>query len=146
MERAIDVIPIVGVDISGVIVIKASIIIIDKHAAHSKDTSMSIGNINVAYLRNTTVIIVEYGNIFYLYYGTIVVVLGIRTIIISRVEGDAISAAFHIIVYVKIKLPIRVHGKRNAVLHKNKGVVVSISIAWCNLIFFCTVGHNTRGA
>jgi hypothetical protein len=143
MERAIDIIPIVGIDISCVIVIKSSIIVIDIHATHSKYASVSIGNIHVAYLGNTTVIIVEYGNIFYLYYGTVVVVLGIRTIIISRIEGDTISATFHKIVDVKIKLPIRVYRKRNAVLHKNKGVVVFISIAWCNLIFACTTGQNT---
>jgi len=146
MERAININPIVGVDISSMIIIITAVIVIHIHAPHSEYPSISVRYIHIPDLGDTTIIIVEYRNIFNLNYGTVIVILGIRTIIISRVEGDAVPATFYVIVYVKIELPIRVYRKRNAVLHKNKGVVVSISIAWCNLIFACTVGHNTGGA
>jgi hypothetical protein len=146
MERGIGIITVVHVDITGMVIIKSPVVVIDIHAAKSEHPSTVIADVHIANLCHTPIKIIKNRDILYLDHSTVVIVLCIRTIIVTGIEGNRNPIVVSdVVIYIKIELPIRKYGKRNAVLHKNKGVVVSISIADCNLIFFNTCGHDTGG-
>jgi hypothetical protein len=146
VEWGIGIITVVHIDIAGMVIIKSPVVVIDIHAAKSENTSTVIADVNIANLRYTTIKVIVYGDILNLDYSTVIIILCIWTIIETGIEGNRnpIVVSYGVI-YIKIELPIRKYGKRNTVFHKNKGVVVPISIADCNLIFFNTCGHDTGG-
>tara|TARA_R110002167_G_scaffold260718_1_gene467167 strand:- start:944 stop:1360 length:417 start_codon:yes stop_codon:yes gene_type:complete len=138
MERTIGIISVVHVYVSRMMVIVSVAVVINIHATKPMNPSSGIADINITDLGNTTVIIVVNRHILNLNNGTVIVVLGIWAIIIARIKSDAIPAPLNAIFYVKVEFPIRKNRKGNAILYENEGVVVSISIAFCNLIIFNT--------
>ncbi|SDE62208.1 hypothetical protein SAMN05421636_106161 [Pricia antarctica] len=134
MERLVDVMSVEHVDISGMMIVESTTVIIDIHVAHTVYPIPVIVDINITDLGNTTVIIVINRYILNLNDCTIVVILGIGTIIISGVECYPVPTSRNLIFDIKIKFPIRIYRKRYAVLDKNKGVVVAIGFVFRNLI------------
>ncbi len=125
MERSVHIMSVIHIDISGMVIVESPTVIIDVHIAHTMYPIPIIADINITDLDDPTVIIIIYRHIFYLYHRAIIVILGIRTIIVSRVKCYPISSSGNLIVNIKIKFAIRKYRKRNAVLDKNKGVVVA---------------------
>ena len=131
---------------SGKVIVKSSIVIENEHTTYAAYPIVSISNIHVAYLGDPTIEVVIDRNVFYLDYRTVIIILRIRTIVKTWVEGYSVSSSSNIILNVEIELPIWIYWKRNAIFNKNKWVVVPISIARCNLIFYCTFGQDTCSA
>lgn len=137
--------PVVHVNVSGMVIVESSIVVVDIHTADTTYSVTAIIDIHIADLRHTTVIIIKDRYIFDLDYGTIIVILGIGTIIVTRVEGHSVSAARNTVVDVEIKFPIRIYRKGNTVLDKNKRVVVPIRPDFRNLIIKGSCGQGTGG-
>ncbi|CAZ98203.1 Putative membrane protein [Zobellia galactanivorans] len=95
-------------------------VVIDAHASQSTDASVVITYVNITYLGNTSVIIVINRYVLYLNYRTVIIILGVRAIIITRVKGNTVSTSGDATINVKIKLTIRIYRKRNAIFDKNK--------------------------
>lgn len=125
MERLVNVMSVVHVNISGMVIIESPTVIIDVHIAHTVDPIPVIVDINSTDLGDTTVMIVINRYILDLNNSTIIVILGIGAIIVSGVKCYPIPSSRYMIIDIKIKFPIRIYRKRNAVLDKNKGVVVA---------------------
>src|SRR5680860_97728 len=147
MERSVNVMSVINVDIPGMMIVESPTVVIHVHIAHTVYPIPVIADINITDLGDTTVIIVIYRYIFYLYHSTIIVVLGIGAIIVTGVKSHSISTSRNIFVYREIKFPIRIYRKRNAVLDKNKGVVIAIGKVFRNLIprVSGSCGHGTGG-
>src|SRR5690606_1647128 len=117
--------PVVYVDKAGKVA-ENDTVVIYVHAPDPTDPATVIIYVHAPDLGNTAVVIVIYGDVLHLDHGTIVVVLNIGLVIVSRVEGDAhISdlcpyALIHPIVHIEVEFPIRVYRKGDPVLDKDE--------------------------
>ena len=73
---------VIHIDKAGVIVIISSIVIINVHAAHSKNPTVAVCDINVTNLIDSTIMVIIDRCILNLNYRAIIIILGIGTIVI----------------------------------------------------------------
>lgn len=114
MVRHVHIVSVIDVDIS-VIVAENTSIVVNMQSTDSADPTVVIPNVHISYLGNTSVIVIEYGNVLYLDHCTIVIILYKRVIVVARVEGDAYipnlgtDSHIHPVVHVKVELTIGIN-------------------------------------
>ena len=145
VKGPVHIMSVEDVDISGMVIVESPIVVVDVHIAHTTHPIAVISDIDITDLGDTSVMIIIDRYVFHLDYSAIIVILGIGTIIVPGVECHPISTARNMIVNIKIKFPIRIYRKRNAVLDKNKGVIVAVRFAFRNLILSGSCGQSTCG-
>jgi hypothetical protein len=109
VPRPIDVKAVVHVDISGVVIIESPAVIVHIHASNTSHPVAAIVYIHITDLGDPTVMIVKNGDVLHLNHGSVIVVLGIGTIIVTGVEGHPVSASRYVILDIKIELPIGIY-------------------------------------
>ena len=143
VEGSVHIMSVVHIYETGMVIIESPVVIKDNHAAYSTYAIATIVDVHVPDLGNTTVIVIKNGYVFDLYHRTIIIILCVRAIIVSGVKGHPVSTTAYIIVDIKIELPIRIYREGNTVLHKNKGVVITIGSCFKSLILGCGLGEHT---
>ena len=133
MERSIDIVSIVNVDETCVVIIETVSVIEHVHVTQSIYTSVAVVNIYPTNLCHSPVEIIEDRYVLYLDHRTIIIILGEGTIIETGIKGYVVSSSRNHIVDVKVKLAIGIDRECDTFFHKNERVVISISIAFCNL-------------
>jgi alkyl sulfatase BDS1-like metallo-beta-lactamase superfamily hydrolase len=83
VERPVNILSVVHVDISGMVIVESPTVIVDVHAAHTTHPIASITDIYIADLGNTPIIVVIDRHVLHLDYRPIIVILGIGTVIVT---------------------------------------------------------------
>jgi hypothetical protein len=114
VERPVYIIPVVGIDITGVIVIKSPVVIKDPHASQPVQPTVAVVYINIPDLVYPAIVIIIYRHIFHLDHGAVVVILYKRIIIITRVKGDVRiprtdTYSGYPVINIEIELPIGIY-------------------------------------
>jgi len=105
-------------------------IVICIEATDPVNPSVPVVDGDIADLIHPPVIIIIYGDVFNLYYRTIIVVLHIWIVVVTRVEGNSripytdVGPHVNPVVQIKVELTIRVNGKGDPAFFKNKGVSI----------------------
>lgn len=109
MKGSIYIISVIDVNVSGVVIIETPAVIVDIHASYALYPIPVIADIDLTDLGNPTIIIVVNRYVFHLNHRTIVVVLGIGTVIVTGVKGHSISLSRNIFVDREIEFPIGIY-------------------------------------
>ena len=109
MVRSVYIMSVIDIDIACMIIVEPIMVVIYVHTTQSIYPVVPITNINIPNLGYPTIVIIINRYILNLYDSTIIIVLCIRTIIISRIECDTVFTARHIIIDIKIKLSIGIY-------------------------------------
>ena len=128
--RPIHIMPVIDVYEAGIVAIYTSRVIEDMKSAETIYPSVAISDIDSANLGDTSVIIIVYRYILYLNDGPVIIVLHIRIVVIAGVEGDCSTSKIYTgshlnpVIYVEVKLTVRIYRKGNPVFYKYEGVPV----------------------
>ena len=134
MKRSVHIISVVHINKSGVIIIESPTVIVNKHIAYTIDPVLVIVDIDLADLGDATVVIVINRYVFYLNDRPIIVVLCIRTIVVSGVKSHPVALSRNVFIDREIEFPVRIYRKGDTVLNENKRVIVAIRTDFRNLI------------
>lgn len=83
VKWSIHIVSVIHINVSGMVIIKSSMVIIDVHATYSKDPTVTVSYIDITNLIYTTIIVIINGCILYLNYRAIVIILCVGTIIVT---------------------------------------------------------------
>src|SRR5690606_6167894 len=125
VERPVYIMPIVDVDIAG-IVAQGGTVVINVKPSDPTDPSVVIMDFHIADLGDAPIIVIVYGDVLHLDHGPIVIVLDKGIVVITGVEGDSHIADLGTdsnidpIVHIKIKFTIRIYREGHPVLHKDE--------------------------
>lgn len=111
----VHIISVIYVDKSGMITVVSPWVIVHIHASKTVYPSIVITNIDIPDPIYPTIIIIIDRNVLYLNYGTVVVILNIGIVVVTRIEGDLCVSKIHIgipadpIVNIEIEFPIGIN-------------------------------------
>lgn len=88
VERTVYIIPVIHIYITNMVTVYPPVVIVDIKTAHSGNPSIVIKDIYVPYLGDPTVIIIIDGYVLYLDHRSIIIVLYVGVIVVSRVIGN----------------------------------------------------------
>jgi hypothetical protein len=106
VERSVYIVSVVNIDVSCMVIIESVMVVINIHTTHSENPIVPITYINITNLGHTTIVVIINRYVLYLDNGTIIIVLGIRTIIITGIHGYSIITSGYIILNIKIEFTI----------------------------------------
>jgi hypothetical protein len=145
--RSVYVISVIYIDESGMITVISAWVIIYIHTPKTIYPTIIITNIDIPDPGYPSIIIIIDWNVLYLDYGTVVIVLNIRIVIITGIKGDVCSTQIYTGIYadpivnIKIELPIGINGKSDSIFLKNKRIAISV-----NIHSITTIVHRIRRA
>lgn len=125
VEGSIHISSVVYIDKS-CIVTKNTSVIVHMQSTNSTNPTVVVPNVHISDLGDTSIVIVKYGNVLYLDYSSVVVILYKWVIIESRVESNPnitylrTYAYIYSIIHVEVELTIGVNGERYTTFHKNE--------------------------
>ena len=96
------------------------------HPANSIGQSVSIPDPDISNAAYTSVVVIEYRYILYLYNRSVVIVLNVGVIIESGIKGNAngthsySGANTGVLVDKEIEFPIRINGKGNSIFNEDE--------------------------
>ena len=141
IERTIHEIRIPRVYETGVVRITPVRIVEHMQSAHLHNSSVAVAHRHIAYLTYPTVIIIIYGYVLNLDHRSVIVILHIRIVVVTRIETDVgircIDADRVVGRKIKIELPVRIDREGNSHLIKDESVSVTVNVARCVGIGLC---------
>lgn len=120
MEGSVGIIPVVSINVPSMVIIQSPTVIMYIHTTDPANATVVIADVNITNLVHTAIIVVIDAYILYLNYSTVIIILCIRTVVVSRVEGNAVFTACYLIFNVKIEFTVGVNRKRNAIFDKDE--------------------------
>ncbi len=132
MIRSVHIYSVVNIYIACTMRVNAAIVIINIQSANSVYIITTIEYVYISNLTYPSVEIIVNGGVFYLNNRSIIIILNIRSVLVSRIKSDANIACMHTstntssVIDIKIEFSIRVYGKRNVIFVKNEGVAIVV--------------------